>query len=545
MFNNHLMKACLAAVFAIGLAACSSSDDSAEAPTTPTEPTTPTQPPAPADLTALFADAQDASDDAAQAGEDAAAAQKSATDSRDMLSTTEVGGESATAMASAQAILDAADDAAQAVMDAEAALAAANKAKTDAEAIADDHPQKSSLMEAIDDAIEAAEAQIEATKMVRDGTAIRNAVAEVTGGPQGTGTPRSRANAVGKDISDALVPTDTSPQRTGTRIAAHATDGPAETIAAALKHEANDAQGMTWAMIVGEDNVMMMRLGSVAADGTLTVGNGVVSVASLAGMTATDVTSTTLTDGTIDADGGTTAGSYMGIVGAVICLGGSDGCKVTDGKLDAGWYFSPGAPMTYYQNRADDPATDADEALLYEAETLYAEYGHWLVPDTSDPVLWTVHTFSSSAGGTDANLVEGTEDNMLGDTATYSGSAAGMSVRRMGSGDSATTDSGRFTADVELRATFGAAAADARIRGTIDNFVGNAVNSGWSVNLESAVLGTSEQSGVATGTGRDGEWDATAYGDDAAKRPAGIHGAFVAHFSDGDAAGAFATRLDP
>ena len=33
MFNNHLMKACLAAVLAIGLAACSSSDDSAEAPT--------------------------------------------------------------------------------------------------------------------------------------------------------------------------------------------------------------------------------------------------------------------------------------------------------------------------------------------------------------------------------------------------------------------------------------------------------------------------------------------------------------------------------
>ena len=28
MFNNHLMKACLAAVFAIGLAACSSSSDS-------------------------------------------------------------------------------------------------------------------------------------------------------------------------------------------------------------------------------------------------------------------------------------------------------------------------------------------------------------------------------------------------------------------------------------------------------------------------------------------------------------------------------------
>ncbi len=41
MFNNHLMKVCLAAVFAIGLAACSSSSDQASAPEpTPTEPPT-------------------------------------------------------------------------------------------------------------------------------------------------------------------------------------------------------------------------------------------------------------------------------------------------------------------------------------------------------------------------------------------------------------------------------------------------------------------------------------------------------------------------
>ena len=44
MFNNHLMKACLAAVFAIGLAACSSSSDQAATPDPmPTEPPPPTQ----------------------------------------------------------------------------------------------------------------------------------------------------------------------------------------------------------------------------------------------------------------------------------------------------------------------------------------------------------------------------------------------------------------------------------------------------------------------------------------------------------------------
>ena len=44
MFNNHLMKVCLAAVFAIGLAACSSSDNGTDTSTpTPTEPAPPTQ----------------------------------------------------------------------------------------------------------------------------------------------------------------------------------------------------------------------------------------------------------------------------------------------------------------------------------------------------------------------------------------------------------------------------------------------------------------------------------------------------------------------
>ena len=44
MFNNHLMKVCLAAVFAIGLAACSSSDNGTDTSMpTPTDPPPPTQ----------------------------------------------------------------------------------------------------------------------------------------------------------------------------------------------------------------------------------------------------------------------------------------------------------------------------------------------------------------------------------------------------------------------------------------------------------------------------------------------------------------------
>ncbi|MYC32924.1 MAG: ATP synthase F0 subunit B [Chloroflexi bacterium] len=557
LFDKHMLKACLVAVFAIGLAACSSSDSGTDTsmPTEPpTTPTTPTEPSAPADLSALFAAAQDASDDAAQAGEDATDAQMSATESADMLTTMEVGGDSAKAMMNAQAILDAMDAAIQAVKDAEAALADAKQAEMDAMAIADEHPQKAALMAAVDDAIMAAEAQVEATKMVRDGRDLDDAVYEVTG-MGGKGTPRSIANTVGGDIAGALAQHATN-ARTGTRTPAHAAAVGTD-IAAALKHEANDAQGMTWAMIAGEANVMDMRLGAITSD-DLVPGNGILSVASIAGMDASAVDKTTTavlsaTGGTnsdgMYADGaspglataGTTGGTeYMGIPGVVVCLGGDDGCSVSSaGKLSAGWYFSPTSPMVYYIRNTDRTTS---EAMPYVPETLYASYGYWL-SSNADASEWTVNTFSSVGVTATLTTYDVAANDDLAESATYSGSAAGMSVRTMGSGDSKTTDSGMFTADVMLTATFGASPT---LEGTINNFQGDAVGSSWSVKLQSATLaaGGAATEGVATAGGHSGSWSNQAYGG-ADARPTGIHGGFVAHFADGDAAGAYAARMDP
>ena len=492
----------------------------------------PPPPPPVANLTALFAAAQDAGDDAAMAGKDAMAAEMAATKYAAMLTTTEVGGDSMKAMMSAQAILDARGDAAQAVTDAEAALAAAKKAKMDAMDVADGHPQKAALTAAVDAAVMAAKAQIAAARTVRDGTRIRNAAAEVTGGPQGTGTPRSIANSVGMDIAAALA---VGTVRGGTRIA-YGDTSPAATVAAAHKYVTDDHQGMTWAMIVGEDNVMSERLGA---------GNAARMVASVAGMTAAAVDADVTATGGVDsgnkyADAFTSdASTYKGIPGDIFCLGAD--CEVdADGKLAGSWYFSPTSEMAYYQRMADDPATPADESQMYEAEVLYASYGHWLTVSGTD---WTVNTFARfalAAIAADVTTV-GTEANMLANKATYSGMAAGMSVRKMGSGTSATTDAGRFTADVMLTANFGASPT---VSGTVDNFMGDAVGSGWRVNLESATLGTASNDGVATGTGRDGVWSATAYGNDSSVRPVGVIGGFTAHFTDGHAAGAFATRMD-
>ena len=493
----------------------------------------PPVPPVPpvANLTALFAAAQDASDAAAMAGKDAMAAETAATKAAMMLTTTETGGESKKAMTNAQTILDARDQAARAVKDAEMALADAEKAEMDAMEVAEGHPQKSALMKAVEAAVKAAEAQVKAAKMVRDGTRIRNAATEVTGGPQGKGTPRSVANSVGMDIAAALA---VGAARGGTRIV-YGAPAPAPAVAAAHKFETDNHQGMTWGMIVGEDNVRKERLGAA---------NALRMVASVAGMTAADV------DTDVDATGGVNGTNkyadaytsdtsfYMGVPGDIFCLGMD--CEVdANGKLKGSWYFSPTSETAYYQKMEDDPLTLVDESLTYEGEVLYASYGHWLTVSGTD---WTVNTFANFAAtnATDLTTV-GTATNMLPNKATYSGMAAGMSVRKMGTGTSATTDSGRFTADVELTASFGAAPT---VLGTIDNFVGDAAGAGWSVNLESVTLATTSTDGVATGSGRDGVWSATAYGTDAAKRPAGILGGFTAHFADGSAAGAFATRMD-
>ena len=231
--------------------------------------------------------------------------------------------------------------------------------------------------------------------------------------------------------------------------------------------------------------------------------------------------------------------NYKGVPGTVFCNGGDcaveevmddEGEAITDmRKLVGSWYFTPTSPMEYY-------VADADNEGSYTAETLFASYGHWLVPNDADNE-WTVNTFAMSGGGTDVNLAEGTETDMLTDSAEYSGEAAGMSVYK--SDDN--IDSGRFTADVTLAAKFGDAPT---VSGTIDNFQGSAVGS-WSVALESATLAASgDNNGIAVTDGRNGTWSATAYGDDDTARPAGIFGGFVAHFSDGHAAGAYATQED-
>ena len=133
----------------------------------------------------------------------------------------------------------------------------------------------------------------------------------------------------------------------------------------------------------------------------------------------------------------------------------------------------------------------------------------------------------------------GNDENNLAGSANYAGPAAGMSVYKTVNSDSTinTIDSAAFTATVNLKATFGTAPT---LGGTVTDFVGDGVGD-WTVELQSTGFDGTLTDGTTVASGRNGVWSATSYSV-ADERPTGIFGGFNAHFLDGHAAGAYATR---
>ena len=497
--------------------------------------------PVPADaIPGLYKAAHDARSAAEVAGKMATDAEKAAMENSVKLTTMPVAGDSTVAMMNAQAVLDAKRDADQAVVNAQTALTNAETAQMTVTA---NHADNASLIAALDAAVKVAKTQLAAAMKVADSKALQGYVDMVTGGkdadPQGTA--RSTATKVGMDIAMALLPTS-SDAGSGVRVYHNSPAAIPDAVAKELRVEMDTNLGMTWAMVVGEDKLMDSRLGD---------NNANVKIASVAGMTASKLHGTALSDDGGPAGDGkyadgaiTESSNYMGIPGDVYCLGAD--CEVdSDGKLVGSWYFTPQHPKVYY---IKNPVAAMAEATPYVAETLYAVFGHWLTPVAND--AWAVHTYAEGKGGVlfDLTTVNAATATTLKDTsATYSGTAAGMSVRKMDKADGKgqDIDSGRFTAKVELTAEF---AAKPMLSGTIKSFEGSAVNPDWTVSLSKKELlpnGTLVGgSGATVATGRDGVWTAESYGGDPMKRPAGIVGGFNAHFSDGHAAGAYGTQKD-
>ena len=477
----------------------------------------------------LFATAQDSRDAAAAAAKAAGDAVKAAMDASGKLTTLAVKGDSMTATANAQAVLDMQAATVKAAMDAETALQEAKDALEEADETAADNV---ALIAALDAAIEAAEADVKTATDARDSDDLKTAVELVTGDDEDMQmSAADHGQMVAMAIGGAL-----GPGAAGAGTGVEHVDDPTTNTALADDDKTavrmDDHTGKTWAEIVGDDALMDMRIAD--AD---TGNNRPVMAASFADMARTSITDDALdAEATSASDGAQYTGLYKGIDGVVFCAG--TDCKVTDGKLAGSWYFTTNVinAETYYE-MVDG---DAD----YTPETLYAQFGHWLTMDRNAATVRT-YAMTGHTGTGDVMMVNmDAEDTTLTDkSATYEGTAVGMSLHKEVDSDGApvpgTLQSGTFTAAVTLTAKF---QATPMLGGYINGFEGNAVDPDWRVTLvESAFAGAALTGGTTIATGQDGVWSATGYGN-AAERPTGIFGGFNAHFSDGHAAGAYATR---
>ena len=474
-----------------------------------------------------FETAQNASDDATGAITTAEEAVTAASDASDNIGTLAVGGNSMLAQTNAQAVLDARDEANGAVTTAEAALQSAKDA-LEPDAVATD-----ALTRALMAAITVAEDAVDSITMKRDSAELVAAVELVTGNDPDAegypGTPAEIAKGVAESIGSALGPvSDTDGAGTGVTVTATPT-------LPAMHVPENNAVGETWATIVGDTVIKRINDG---AGGTFEV-----DAASFEGMAVSNVTGDLTLEGALD-DGKEYPGTYMDIAGTVFCAGDNCGTATDDEgtTLTGSWYFTPTSEDEQYVRNAADTG--------YEKETLYAKYGYWISGTDAAPIINTyamAGDTSTNMTGLDLATVNTGEGATLTDTsADYAGKAIGMSLVKafdsQGAIEEGSLKTAGFTADVALTAIFGLTPT---LGGTVSNFQGGAVdNDNWEVGLLRRGIDANVPTfanGTTTASGQDGVWSATGFGPNGG-RPTGFFGTFNAHFSNGDAAGAYATR---
>ena len=422
-----------------------------------------------------------------------------------------VKGSSMLARANAQKVLDARDAVTIALAAAKAALTMAENARTElgkleTEAMtAGDAPGleavRISLARAEQDVMDAQQA-VTAAAAIADGDDLTRAVEMVTGNDDEEPIAAFDGDTVAEEVEDNWI-------NSATFLNALA---PAEAVATGDFHK-----GMTFeeiAMAQGDlfsEQIIKNKLSpAVSLDGEI------IPAGLLEGAVVTPV-------------GTSVAHTWKGIKGTAYCR--SDGCDTSDIEFAGGWYFTAvlmddaggEAPM-YYLKDGDD----------YTAE-LYAKYGSWFETDTTNFKNFAAAVATDIHAG-DAFKV--TEDADLAGSATYTGTAGGLSVHReFDKGVATSVESGVFTADISLTATFGLAP---KLKGEVSNFGGDAVDEDWTIKLaEKALAGSPFQVTEGEIEG-DGGWNAIPYGADAAARPDGFFGGFNANFSNGGVSGSYA-----
>jgi len=272
--------------------------------------------------------------------------------------------------------------------------------------------------------------------------------------------------------------------------------------------------------------------------------------------------------------------TYKGVTGRLVCQAIAAQCNGTGGKLSGSapkvnsdgsstlgdWFFVPVDPTSPGWGTGTDAYIGRyfQRGGAYVEYRDYADYGYWITTNTQgtpDPSDDTVTITATSRSPADWDTTKWTAFTQPGNpkptTAKYDGKALGIAaVDSFSTSGTRSTQSGEFTADVELTAKFDATPS---LEGTIDNFGGVAAGRGWSVDLDEADIGSSgattgssnerqtfgEINGERTSSSAAGSWTAQAYGDlpvEQGTHPLGFHGTFWADFKDGRAAGGYAAE---
>ena len=245
-------------------------------------------------------------------------------------------------------------------------------------------------------------------------------------------------------------------------------------------------------------------------------------------------------------------GTYNGAMGTYRCDTGNNGANCTvavnaKGELTAisgGWVFTPDEGAT-----SDVP--DAD----------YLHYGFWLKKTTDEDGAVTYNEVETFAGSSVAASVGSQIDDVEG-MASYEGGAVGVYVRNVytsGGGSIESRTSGHFTADASLMVYFGgddiAVNKHNTVTGTIDGFAlsGGEAND-WSVSLKGTRANSANTiTGTTNGGVTDGMFSGMFYGPTAITEsttdsetnrdmPHTVVGEFNASFSNGIVAGGFGAR---
>ena len=241
------------------------------------------------------------------------------------------------------------------------------------------------------------------------------------------------------------------------------------------------------------------------------------------------------------ADGFYTRGTYDGAPGEYRCTGTcsstNDGKDDSPDTLGGTWHFKPDAGANAMARQPD-------------AEYLY--YGWWVSKDDED-VPTAASAFVGVIEPSAGDLDTGGDLTALTGSATYVGHAAGkFAIDNVLAG---VGNGGHFTADAELKATFGTGTT-AGVTGTIDNFRLNdgSEDPGWIVSLARGGLGSSNGSitaPTASTTGptvwsingnkapASGTWSGTMYDElpgnapdgDGSNIPTTVTGTFYSEFS--------------